>query len=403
MLALDLIKLIIADFKKRKFSTFLTFFSISLGILAVFVIILVSIGFESSIVKQFDSLGANRIYVMNSNSNFGTNLQNKKFSDFEIDLIKRQSYILEVHPYFYKNLQLKFSNQFKLKQVIGTNLNENYFSDLNFDIELGRFPSQKEKYSLVVGPAFAKDYFDKEILVGSNIYIGDTKFKVVGILKSIGNPQDDKNVYANINTIRDITNSGNSVGVADVIVQKGGDIVLAGDNIKNLLERRLGKDTITIMTPDQILDQLSSILNIVKYTLGGIAFVALIVGALGIINTMFVIVTEKIRDIGIMKAIGATNFQILYLFTFQSGLFGFFGALIGVIFGSGIAKVFEQVAVGAGYSFLTISIEPLIVIYLLVFGFVIGIIAGFIPSYKASKISIVEAIRKWFLYLIFLN
>jgi len=396
MLYLDLFKIIYADFKKRKFSTFLTFFSISLGILAVFVIILVSIGFESSLVKQFEDLGSNRIYISPTGSNFGMSNSKKNFSDFEINLIKNQPYVKEVYPYYFTFFQIKYGNEYKNKQALGLYLDQNYFENMNLKIGEGRFANLNEKYSIVIGSNAATDLFSKDLVIGSNIYVKDTKFKVVGILESIGNPQDDSNIYFPLDTVREISDAGTSVSIADVIVEPSYDVKLAGENIKVILERRLGKDTIDIMTPDQILEQLGTILDIIRYTLGGIAFVALIVGALGIINTMFVIVTEKIPEIGIMKSIGATNFQILSLFTFQAGLLGLVGAILGIFFGSLIAILFESIAKSAGYSFLTITIDSIVVLYLLVFGFFVGIFSGFVPAYRASKINIVEAIRKWY-------
>ena len=122
---------------------------------------------------------------------------------------------------------------------------------------------------------------------------------------------------------------------------------------------------------------------------------SLIVGALGIVNTMFVIVTEKIKDIGIMKSIGATNFQILYLFMTQAGLFGLLGAIVGVTFGSIVVFVFEKVAQSTGFGFLTVPIDFTVLFSMLIFGFLIGIFSGFLPARKASKLNVVEAIRKW--------
>jgi ABC-type antimicrobial peptide transport system permease subunit len=97
---------------------------------------------------------------------------------------------------------------------------------------------------------------------------------------------------------------------------------------------------------------------IIKFTLGGIAFVSLIVGALGIVNTMYVIVTEKKKEIGIMKSVGARNHDILFIFVFQAGFFGLLGAILGVFFGSFAAIGFGAVAQSSGFTFLKITIIP---------------------------------------------
>jgi putative ABC transport system permease protein len=172
------------------------------------------------------------------------------------------------------------------------------------------------------------------------------------------------------------------------------DINLASENLEISLENRLGKDTISIITPAQLLEGFNEILDIVKLTLGGIAFVSLIVGGFGIINTMYVIVTEKTKEIGIMKAIGARNEDIFFIYIFQAGLFGFLGAVIGLVLGGIAAKGFEVWAKSFGFEFLEITIEPGITVGLLAFGFVIGALSGYFPAKQASKLQIVDTLRK---------
>ena len=179
-----------------------------------------------------------------------------------------------------------------------------------------------------------------------------------------------------------------------VIIDEGEDIKIAEENIERILTNRLGEDTFEITTPEQFLEQVSSILDIVKYTFGGIAFVAIIVGGLGIINTMYVIVTEKTKDIGIMKSVGATNETILIMYMTQAGMFGFLGAILGTFIGYFLALGIESIAQSSGFAFLEISVDFTIVLGLLVFGFVIGVLAGFLPSYKASKLTIIDTLRK---------
>lgn len=385
--------LIIEDIKRRKLSSFLTFFAISLGILSIFVIVLLSTSFEESIKDQFEQLGTNRLYVTTSTSGLSTTVT-QGFSDNDVEYLKSRPYIENVYPYYFRGTQIKFGQEFATGSIIGTTLSEEFFTDLTLELDEGRIPSPQEKYSLVIGPVVKNDLFSRELTINSNLYIKDTKFKVVGILKSIGNPQDDAQIYGDLDTIRNLYGDSGNVGVLDVILVEGEDISLAENNLQMLLDRRKGEDTTSVISPTQFLDQLDSILGIVNYTLGGIAVVALLVGAFGIINTMYVIVTEKTRDIGIMKAVGARNEDILLLFMVQAGIFGFFGALLGVSLGSIAAIGFESVAASAGYGFLQVSINPVLVLSLLLFGFLTGIISGLLPAYRASQLSIINSIRK---------
>ncbi len=386
--------LVFKDINQRKFSSALTLLAISLGILIIFVIFLLGQGFENSIEEQFNQLGSNRIYITSATTNIGSTDVTKGLTDNEINLIESKPYVKRAHPYYFKPAQIQFGREYVQGLIIGTHITQEFLDDINLEVDQGRIPKSNERFSVILGPKAASDMFDKEIQLGSNIYLKDTKFKVVGILKSIGNPQDDSNLYFDIETLRDIYDDGNNVGYIDVIIEENYDITIAEENLKTLLENKLGKDTVVVIAPTALLEQVSGILDIVKFTLGGIAFVALIVGAIGIINTMFVIITEKTKDIGIMKSIGATNSDILFIYIFQAGFFGFLGSVFGVVFGSLAAKAFESFAQSYGFTFLTISILPSNVISLLVFGFAIGTVAGFIPAYKASKINIIEAIRK---------
>jgi len=388
---LDSILLVISDLKKRKFSSFLTLLAISLGILTIFVIFLISTGFENSIQKQFEQFGTNRLFVTSVTTSLGSTSFTKGLSDNEVSLIENRPYIDKVYPYYGKKTQIKYGNEFKKTQILSTYLDSNYFEDTNLEIEKGRAPKLNEKFSIVIGPKAAKDLFSKEIPLGANLYINNTKFKVVGILKSVGNPQDDSSIYFNINTIRSLFGVNDQVGFIDVVLVEGYNTTLATNNLQILLDNKLGKDTTKIVAPTQLLEQMGSILNIVKYTLGGIAFIALIVGALGILNTMYVIVTEKTKEIGIIKAVGASNEIILFMYVFQAGFFGFLGAILGVILGSFTALGFEVFTKTSGYTFLTITIEPTIAVSLIFFGIIIGMISGFLPAYKASKTNIIEA------------
>ncbi len=391
---LGIIKLVFNDMWRRKVSSFLTLLAISLGILAIFAIILISAGFENSIQKQFDEMGTNQVFVTSVTSGIG-NSATKGLTDNEINLLENKPYVDKAVGYYFRPAQMKYGNDFSRGVAFGTSdMSQEFFDIFNVEVEQGRLPGSNEKYSIVIGPEAAKNTFDRELRVGSNIYIKDTKFKVVGILESLGNPEDDKSMYFNIDTLRDLFDDGEQLGYINVIVEEGYDINLAKDNILVLLENKLGKDTVDVRTLEQMMEQVNDILNIVKYTLGGIAFVSLIVGGFGIINTMFVIVTEKTKEIGIMKAVGATNGQIFFMFTFQAGFFGLVGALFGVIFGALISFGFQFWANANGFTFLVITVEPISAFSLLAFGFVVGSLSGYVPAKRASELQIVETFRK---------
>lgn len=393
MILFDLLKLVFNDLMKRKFSSFLTLFAISLGIFAIVMILVLSNSFQQSIEGEFEAFGSNRLYVSETGSNFGQSGE-KSLNLDDADRLEQKAYVQNVFPYYFKVSSIEYAKEFKTKQLAGIELSELYFKEYNLEIQEGRFPRENEETAVVVGPEFAQNFFSKPLEVGSNIYLKEKKFKVVGILESIGNPQDDNQIYFSLNSLQELFDEEGQISMMDVQIISTYDMELAQENIQIYLDNRLGADRAEVTSPTQILDQLNSILSIVQYTLGGIAFVALLVGALGIINTMYVIVTEKIKDIGIMKSIGATDNMILTMFSLQAGLFGLLGAILGLIFGFFGSLGFETIAQSSGYAFLEVSFNPILVLSLLGFGFLVGVFAGFLPSRKASKLLVVEALRK---------
>lgn len=390
----DYLLLIFKDVKGRKFSSLLTFFAISLGILSIFVIVLVGQGFEQSIQEQFEQLGSNRIYITASGSSMNSLNFQEGLTDSDKRFIESKPYISEVYPYFIKSAQVKYGREYKRNLVLGASPGEDFFKNMNLEIEEGRFPKENERYYAVVGPKFAEDVFNREVVVGSSIEINGSKFNVIGILKSWGNPEDDKSVYVNFETIRDLYGKEKIVHYFEAKVRDEYDVNTAASNLERSLENRLGEDKVNIRTLEQMLSSFTNILDIVRLTLGGIALITLLVGALGIINTMYVIITEKTKDIGIMKAIGARNLDIFMIYVLEAGLFGLIGGIVGIALGSAGALGFEAWAKANGFSFLNITINVSVVVVLLVFSFLVGAIAGFLPSYKASRLNIVEAFRR---------
>jgi len=390
----DYIKLIIQDIKRRKFSSILTLSAISLGILSIFVIILVSQGFQQSLESEFEQFGTNLIIISSKDSNIYAGSTGSGLSSSELNLVENRPYVKDVLPIFFRQGQVKYGNEFANTFVIGLEFKEDAFDIFGIDIDLGRPPQSNDKYGAVIGPVAASDMFSKKLNVGSNIYIKDTKFKVIAILEPVGNPQDDSQLYFNIDTLQEVYDTGDKIDMIYTIVDENYDVDLAKSNLELLLENRLGDDTVELQTLAQMAEQLNEILRIIQLVLGGIAFVALIVGALGIINTMYVIITEKTKDIGIMKAVGARNQDILLIYMFQAGIFGLLGGALGLVVGALCTMAFEYFIQQAGYTFLEIGIDPFTTISLLFFSFLVGLLAGLIPAYKASKLKIVDTFRK---------
>lgn len=387
MTKIDFYSLIFKDLIRKKFSTFLTVFAISLGILSIFVILIITQSFNDSIEGQLEEFGSNLIIVQPQTGS------NVKFTDSQIRTLERFSNIKSVYGSTQQRVQFQDGREFRRVSVFATELSEQFFNDFNVEIEQGTFPNPRSKFDIVIGPSVAEDRFSSELRVGSRLVFNDISFRVVGITQEVGNPEDDSLIYMQYEALKDF----GIVEEYDVLVVFMRDVELLDrtqEDIINFFEREFGENRVNVLTSRDILEQLNTITGLITGVLGGIGFISLIVGALGIINTMFVIVTEKIKDIGIMKSVGARNSQVLLLFIFQSSLFGILGAILGIIIGIGALFGIEIALQASGFSFLEITIYPEIVLQMLLFGSIIGAISGFIPSFKASKMNVVEALRK---------
>ena len=165
----------------------------------------------------------------------------------------------------------------------------------------------------------------------------------------MGNSEDDKLVYMNIEDLKTISEIGERVDQIIVQVDKGQDLNNVVEKVDKRLRTSRGltektKDFI-VLTPEELLGSFDIILNIITSFLTGIAAISLLVGGIGIMNTMYTSVLERTREIGVMKAVGAKNSDILYIFLIEAGFLGLVGGFFGVLLGYGGAKLIELIAI----------------------------------------------------------
>ena len=154
-----------------------------------------------------------------------------------------------------------------------------------------------------------------------------------------------------------------------------------------------GEETFSVQTFEQLLEQFNDILGIVSIVLIGIAAISIVVGGVGIMNTMYTSVLERTKEIGIMKAVGAKNSNIMTLFLIESGMIGLAGGMIGIGIGIGLSKIVEIVASEAGFLPIKAYLGAPLLLGALAFSFIIGAASGTFPAMQASKMKPVDALR----------
>jgi len=398
-----------------KLRSWLTILGIVIGIAAVVSIVSISQGAQQQMEEKLGGLGADVLIVspgasLAKGSEGGFRIkggappqgssspedEQKNLTAKDILVLKNIDNVLYVMGQVSGKGDLKYVS--KTASLSITGVDAFVWEDITTDsIETGRFLTIGDSYSVILGGDVVERTFEDGIPLNSKVTIEGKSFKVVGILES------GSGVYMPISVARVILEDvGNDE--FDSISVKIKDIDIVDDTVA-LIEKKLmflrgildeKKKDFSVSNPSAMQETMQETMNTMGLFLGAIAAISLLVGGIGIANTMFTSVMEKTKDIGIMKAIGAQNKDILLIFLFNSGLIGFVGGLGGVIlgvFGSGLISSLVSSEGGMTRMFGNTAITPELLIGALLFSIIVGMIAGAIPAYRASKLNPVDALR----------
>ena len=400
----DYFKLALKNLRRRKLRSWLTMVGIFVSIAIIFVLISLSLGLQSALSEHIRTLGADKLFIYPSLEagvpGMGNPISMTK-EDFEI--VSRISGIKASTYMAMENGKIRISDQTKYFFIIGFPLDKAaatvFLESGGLKTDEGKFLAAGDKGYINLGSEFKYGkLFDKPVKTGDTIYLNDYPLKVKGIFKSLGNPADDSQTYVGIEDLKEIFNTSDRVDYMVAQVQAGSNIQEVALRVeKKLLDfRGLTEKTkdFTVVTPEELLRSVANVLNIIMAFLLAVAAISLIVGSVGIANTMYTAVLERYREIGVMKAVGARNSDVLTIFLIESGLLGLVGGIIGVVFGILVGKIVEYIAaVQLHTTLLQASTPAYLIIGCLLFAFVVGSIAGTFPAWRASKIRPIEALR----------
>ena len=402
---LDYLILALKNLKHRGIRSWLTLLGIFIGVTAVVALIGLGAGLQAAVGAQFGVSSTQVLTVqaggLNSFGPPGSGAVNKLTLD-DVDAIDRLSSVKVAIPRIISSGKMEFNN------IVGFGYSASVpdgekrkiaYEVMDSNVAVGRILKDGDVDKVVLGYNFWKDdaIFGEAIVPGKSVLIQDEKFIVIGILEKTGSLVFDNIVMMNDAPLRDLMNYGDDVDVIAVQAKSEDDMDRAKEDIEKLLRKRRdvkeGEEDFEVSTPEAMMETVNSILGGVQAFIIIIASISILVGALGIVNTMTTSVLERKKEIGIMKAIGAKNSQVFMQFFFESGMLGFIGGLIGVILGTliGVAGI-----VGIN-SFLGSELSPTIDFVLiggaLAGSFVIGAAAGIVPAMNAAKQNPVEALR----------
>jgi len=398
----DSFNLALKSIKKRKLRSGLTMLGIVISIATIFLLISLSLGLEYVVKEQFRMLGTDKFFIL-SKAQMGPpgTSQPSPLTTDDVNNIEKVNGVKDISYADAATAEIEFNKEKRYAFAIGVPLDRLtiFTESLSMKLDEGRFPRQGETGKVVLGYQYRySNFFSREVRTGDTITINGKEFKVSGILAKIGNPSDDQSVYLGMEDFRDLFKSGNNVYEIIVQTSPGEDVKQVADDVKRKLMRTrdLTEKTIDfiIMTPEELLNSFKMILNIITGFLLGIAAISLFVGAVGIANTMYTSVLERTREIGVMKAVGAKNSDVLKIFVIEAGLLGMIGGILGVILGFVGGKIIEVIATNSlGTNLLRIYAPWYLWIGCILFAFVIGAVSGLVPSLQASKLKAVDALR----------
>jgi len=402
----DLFFISINSMKKRKLRSWLTLLGIFIGIAAVVSLISMGEGLRTAITGQFGELSVDTLTFSNAETSFGPpgSTAVKKINDNDIRLIESVNNVKIIIPRLIRVAKIEYNKAASFGYVI--NMPEDkekidfIYTNMNIEVDEGGLLDLNDKGKVLLGNDYLNENkFEKKVRIGSNIIIQGKSFEVVGILKKASTFTINSVVLMLDSDMRDILNiPKDEHDILAIRINSKENVEKAAKDIENEIRKdrkeKIGEEDFKVQTPLQSISAVNTILDVVNIIVIGIAAISLLIGGIGIANTMYTSVLERKAEIGTMKAIGAKNLDILKLFVIESGLFGLAGGVAGAVLGIFLAYL---VSVSANFYFgnniFAFSINWVLIIGAIMFSFLIGVLAGLVPSYQASKLKPVDALR----------
>jgi putative ABC transport system permease protein len=377
----------------NKMRSILTTLGVIIGVFSVILLVSLGNGLQSYITTQISELGSNILFVLpgkvGGTSGPGETVNRLTLTNIKY-LSERLQNIALISPLIAKTTTIKFAN----KSNKNTNIwgvSSTFPDIIKTKITKGTFftKSQEKNGSkvAVVGPTVVKNLFPNTDPIGKKITISGGKYTIIGLSASRGSSfgQDQDNIAVipftaakkqfSSDIVNEVYLSANSPELVGLVKKRTTEILLT----------RLSEDDFTIMGQEQILSTVTNITSVLTIALGGIAAISLVVGGIGVMNIMLVSVTERTKEIGLRKALGARRQDILTQFLLEAVMLSLLGGTIGILLGLGASMIVSI--------FFFAVVTPWSVALAFLFSVAVGIIFGMTPAIRASKLSPIEALR----------
>lgn len=393
----EYLKLAFTALRTNKVRSLLTMLGIIIGVSSVILLVSIGTGLQNWVTEQFASMGSNTIMVMAGDVDVsqgprGAMMSASKFELSDVaDLERGSDAIKQVSPMVQGFGSFSYEGNTTSTEIWG--LWENYFDISKFEPEYGRIITQNDvernRRVIALGHKPATDLFGEDANpVGKTLTLNDVQFEIVGVLKSKGGggamgSADDFAAIPLTTAMRIFDRDKPFMIFVEAI--DSDNVTQAKEDSERILLKRLKEDEFTVLESTQLLDTIQQFLGVITAALGGIAGISLLVGGIGIMNIMLVSVTERTREIGLRKAVGATPRDIMVQFLIESVILSLFGGAIGIGLGALGSWGISQ--------FITTSVTGWSVFLAFGFSAATGIIFGVAPAIRAARLDPIEALR----------
>ena len=397
MLIRDFLHLTVSSLSAHRLRSFLTLLGIAVGIAAVVLLTSIGEGVHKFVLAEFTQFGTNLIAINpGRTTTHGTSMgvfgTERPLTIEDAEALKRLPYVMAVVPIVQGNAEVEAANRRRRTTVYGAG--SQWPEAFSMDVKSGRFlpdddPTAPRAFA-VLGSKTRDELFGTRNPLGQRIGIGGNRYRIIGVMESKGTILGfdvDDTVYIPTARGMELFNR-NSLLEIDVLYQEDANLNKVVASIKRSLIARHGREDFTITTQQQMLDVLGSVLNILTFAVAAIGGISLLVGAIGIVTIMTIAVNERTNEIGLLRALGARQGQVLSLFLGEAIVLAALGGISGLALGIGLAHflhfAFPALPVHTPWVFVVLA-EAIAV--------VIGLAAGVLPAQRAAQLDPIEALR----------
>lgn len=390
----------------NKLRSFLTMLGIIIGVGAVVAMLSIGTGAQQMVLQNIQDIGSNLIIITPGSQDRDGGFEQMLGTVAQNQLKVKDAEAIELHSEYVEGAIPVILNS-SVVSYMGKSLSASIYASsekaldiYNFEMEEGRFYTASDVANsgntAVIGQTIIRELFGKRDPIGEVIKVDQKNFTVVGTIKEMGSNQfgqDQDNVIS-----VPITTAQNKLYGLDyinlILAQSKSETVMdqATAEIKTILRRSHNlmpdqENDFTVQSQTQILDIVGTITNIFTITIAGIAAISLLVGGIGIMNIMLVSVTERTREIGIRKAVGAKNRDVLIQFLIESVVLSVSGGIVGIAFAVMVSALLNR------FTVLTTSITAYPIILAISFSMVVGLFFGIYPAMRAAGLNPIDALR----------